>query len=448
MDFSMVTDKAGFLRMSRFMASVLLAGIVVRLLLIPITSSPFDVAAGWVAVIDEIYAGNSLYDADLYKYTPIWGYILSFMSYILNSLGMESFGEMFTSIYQGRELTFGYGYITNLEFNFLIKMPAFIFDILAAFSFHKLVMDLTGDRRKSEIAFALWFLCPVVIMSSAILCMFDSIMIFFMIESIVYFRRKNYMFAGVLLALSILTKAFSAVLLPIMVMYILFEHGTEISRRLRKLASAMVGFLAVVFVTYIGPLMSGEFEDSLWFLTSRSSSYSSGGGFSITAIDFSNIFFYMPAIIAIALLACVIMAYAKEDRDRTFLILAVVMTTLMFCFPFVSYTPTYGIVLTVPIVLLYVLKGRVALIPWVLTIMFVLHGIAHYWETFFYPLAAFTDLVDIGAIVEDMGNGTVYHLILLFMSSAGFVIMMLVLYYYVLPRVKGFIEARRVAHGD
>ena len=125
-------------RLSKKIVLVLLLGLAVRFILAPFTTSPFDVSAGWTAVIQEIYAGNSLYDAELYKYTPVWGYILSIIAYVANIIGMTSFGEMFTSIYPGMELTFGYGFLTNLKFNVLLKIPAIIFDVLAAFAFYRL----------------------------------------------------------------------------------------------------------------------------------------------------------------------------------------------------------------------------------------------------------------------------------------------------------------------
>lgn len=435
-------------RIGRTIALVLIIGLAIRFVLIPFTSSPFDVGAGWTAIIQEIYAGNSLYDAELYKYTPIWGYILSVIAYVANLLGMGSFGEMFTTIYPNTELTFGYGFITNPEFNILLKIPASIFDILAAFAFYRLVMDISGDRRKAEVSFALWFLCPVVIMSSAILCMFDSIMIYFMVESLIFFRRRNMLLAGVFIMLSILTKAFSALLLPLMIAYVLSERHLCVGERLRNLGTAVLGGLIVFLAVYIMPLLSGEFSDSLWFLTSRSDSYASGGGFSMTSISFNNIFFFMPVAIAIVVLACAAMCLSKKDRDRTFLIMTVIITSVMFCFPFVSYTPTYGIVLTLPVILLYVLNGRIAFVPWALTAVFVLHGIAHYWETFFYPLAAFTGLLDVADVVESMGNGTVYGTIQLLMSSAGFVIMVIMLVYYVIPFIKEYRDREVVADGN
>ncbi len=428
-------------------ALALLIGLAVRLLLAPFTTSPFDVSAGWTAVIQEIYAGNSLYDAELYKYTPIWGYILSVIAYVANLLGMTSFGEMFTIIYPDMELTFGYGFITNFEFNMLLKIPSIIFDVLTAFAFYRLVMDITGDRRKSETAFMLWFLCPLVVASSSILCMFDSIMIYFMVESLIFFRRKNMLLAGVFIMLSVLTKVFSSLLVPLMIAYIISERDLAVGTRMKNLAEAVVGGLAAFLAVYIMPMMSGEFMDSLWFLTSRSDTYATGG-FSITSISFNNIFFFVPAIVVILALSCISMYMSRNDRDKTFLILTAVVSTVMFCFPFVAYTPQYGMVLMLPVVLLYVLNGRIAFVPWILMIIFLIHGITYYWEALLFPIAAFTGWMDITGIVTDMGNGAVYYIFQLLMSSAGFVIMMILLDYHVIPFIRDRRERRVIADGN
>ena len=434
-------------RLSKKIVLVLLLGLAVRFILAPFTTSPFDVSAGWTAVIQEIYAGNSLYDAELYKYTPVWGYILSIIAYVANIIGMTSFGEMFTSIYPGMELTFGYGFLTNLKFNVLLKIPAIIFDVLAAFAFYRLVMDITGDRRKSEIAFVMWFLCPLVIASSSILCMFDSIMIYFMIESLIFFRRRNMLLTGVFIMLSVLTKVFSCLLIPLMIAYVVSERDLDVRARSKNLAMACVGGLVAFLAVYIMPIVSGEFVDSLWFLTSRSDTYAAGG-FSVSSISFNNIFFFVPIIVVIMILSCVSMYLSRGNRDKTFLILTVVVSTVMFCFPFVSYTPQYGMVLMLPVVLLYALKGRIAFIPWSLMTIFLIHGITYYWEALLYPIAAFTDWMDVTDIVTNMGNGVVYYAFQLLMSSAGFVIMVIMLVYYVIPFIKEYRGREVIADGN
>ncbi len=416
----------------------LILGLAVRLILIPFTSSPFDVAAGWAAVIEEIYAGNSLYDAEMYKYTPVWGYVLSVLAYVADLIGMDSFGEMFTTIYPGKELTYGYGFITNPAFNTLVKAPALIFDILAAFAFYRLAMDITNDRRKAEISFALWFLCPVVIMSSAILCMFDSIVVFFAVEALILLRRKEMLLAGIFIALSILTKAFFAILLPLVIVYLLSDPDLGLNARLKNLAKSAAGAVAVFLLVYAAPLLCGEFSDSMWFLTSRSEGYSSSGVINLTSLGFNNVFFYVPVILLLILISCIVMARSRRDRDKTLLILVAMTSSLLFCFPFVSYTPTYGVMLLLPVILLYCIWGRIAMIPWVLLLFFVFHWAAHYWETSFYPLAAFTDLISMSDIVEEMGNGTLYYAILLFMSSSGFAIMMIIQRLYAIPELKRY----------
>lgn len=427
---------------SRTVLIALAVGLIVRLVLIPFTSSPFDVSAGWVAVIEEIYAGDTLYDGELYKYPPVWGYILATVSAVADMLGMSSFGDPFTNIYLDRELTFGYCFITNPEFNILVKAPALIFDVLAAFAAYDLVLDVSKDRRKAEIGFVMWFLCPIVIMSSAVLCMFDSIMIFFMIETILLFRRRAYALAGITLALSILTKAFSALLLPLMVAYILSDRDSAPATRIKNLSLALAGFLAVTLVMYLPLLLNGEFADSLWFLSSRSGSYSDSG-FNPAVLSFNNIFFYLPLIIAVLLGSCVYMALCKHRRDERFLTLSIVSLCIMFSFPFVSYTPTYGIVMLPAFLIYYAMKGNAAWIPWLLLLFFVFHGAAHYWSTAFYPLAAWSDSIDISAWPEHIGNTTVYNFILYCMSSAGFIMLLLVACDYILPRI----PQRRSMHG-
>lgn len=427
---------------SRTVMAVLVAGLAVRLVLIPFTSSPFDVSAGWVAVIEEIYAGDSLYDADLYKYTPVWGYILAVAAGAADLLGMSSFGSPFTDIYLERELTFGYCYITDPGFNILIKTPALVFDVLTAFSAYRLVRDISGDDRKAEIGFAMWFLCPVVILSSAVLCMFDSIMIFFMIESIVAFRHRRYGLAGALLAVSILTKAFPAVILPLMAVYVLSERGTPPPKRARNLAAAVLGFAAVLLLMYWPLIANGELADSLWFLSSRGDSYSDIG-FDRNNLSFNNIFFWMPAIAAVLLGSCALMALRREERERTFLALVIVSLSVVFCFPYVSYTPTYGIVMVPAVLILYALEGRVAWLPWALTSFFVLHGIAHYWCTALYPLAAWWDGMDIASLHEYMGDGDLYDGILYCMSSAGLSLMAIAVLWFAVPLVLRYIGGRR-----
>ena len=406
---------------------VLIIGLAIRFVFMPITSSPFDIAAGWVAVTDGIYAGDTIYSSGWYFYPPIWGQLLSVTGVIGDFFGAGSFGDVFPSIYLHERLTIGYGFLTELGYNFFIKVPAVIFDVLAAWAGYALVKRLTGDQKKAVIGFALMFLAPVVIMSSAMLNMFDSIMIFLMLLSLLTFMDERYFLTGIILSLAVFTKVFALLIIPLMLMYVLSNREITLNERAKRIIYALGGFLLITLLVYLPTILSGEFMDSLWFLTSRGSSY---GGFS-TNPDFSNIFFFLPIIAVMYISAIIIMLLRKTEREKTFLWLVVLCLTMMFIFPFVSYTPTYGIVMLPAILIMYSLKGNIAIIPWILLIFFPLHGLLHYWECMFYPLAAFTGFVDMESVVERFPSGGIYYTVQMLMSSAGMVMMAIMTHYLI-----------------
>jgi Predicted integral membrane protein len=390
--------------------AILIVGLVIRFVFMPITSSPFDIGAGWVAIIEGTYSGDTIYESGWYFYPPVWGYILSIISGVADLIGMGSFGSVFTSIYDGQVLTIGHGLLTNLEFNFLVKIPALIFDVLAGLAAYEIVKRLTGDQKKAVIGFALWFLAPVVVMSSSILGMFDSIMMFLMMFSLLTFMDKKYFLTGTLVSIAFFTKIFAIFLIPVMVAYIISERDLSVKERYMNLLRASLGFALVGALIYLPAILTGEFTESLTFFTMRGDMYADSGGFQFSP-TFNNVFFYFPFLIVVYLAIFGYMFTRKREREKTFLWMVILSIIPMFALPFVAYTPTYGITLLPAVLLLFSFKGKIAYIPWLLLFLFPLHGILHYWETLFYPLAAFTDLLDINNIVERFPNGFIYNLV-------------------------------------
>ena len=390
--------------------TIFIVGLAIRLVFMPITSSPFDIGAGWAAIIDGTYSGDTIYESGWYFYPPVWGYILSIISGIADLIGMGSFGDVFTSIYDGQILTIGHGFLTNLGFNFLVKTPALIFDVLTGLVAYELVKRLTGDQKKAVIGFALWFLAPVAIMSSSILGMFDSIMIFLMMLSILTFMDKKYFLTGTLISIAFFTKIFAIFLIPVMVAYIISERDVSLKERYKNLLYSALGFALVGALIYLPAILTGEFTESLTFFTMRNDMYADSGGFQFSP-TFNNVFFYFPLLIAVYIAIFAYMFTRKEEREKNFLWLVMLSIIPIFALPFVAYTPTYGITLLPAILILFSFKGKIAYIPWVLLFLFPLHGILHYWETLFYPLAAFTDLLDINNVVESFPSGFIYDLV-------------------------------------
>ena len=407
---------------SKVILSVLIVGILVRIVLMPFTSSPFDVAAGWVAVIDGFYSGDSVYSSGWLFYPPIWGYILSLIGVFADLIGMGSFGEVFTDIYDEKVLTIGHAMLTNPMFNVLVKIPAVIFDVLGGWTAYEIVKRLTRDQKKATIGFALWFLAPITIMSSAMLCMFDSIMMFLMMLSLLTFMDKRYFSSGCLMSLAILTKVFAILVVPVMIAYIISKRDINIRERTKNLLMLAIGAALMFVIVYLPALLSGEFMDSLWFFTGREDAY---GG--LTAPSFNNIFFYAPFYIVAYIAMFIYMALRKEDQENTFLWLYIISSALIFSMPMIASTPTYGITFLPSILILYALKGKIAMIPWALLIIFPIHGLFHYWETIFYPLAAFTGLWDISNVTEKIPFSLPYSISTWTMFLPGFVMILIVL---------------------
>ena len=406
---------------------ILIVGLIIRFVLMPISASPQDIAV-WAAFNDSIFSGDTIYEAGRNWYPPIWGYFLSVIGAFTNLAGMGSFGDVFTTVYTGSPLVLQYGFLTNLSYTAIVKIPAVIFDILGALGAYLLVKKLTGDQKKAVIGFALWFLAPVVIMSSSVLNMFDSIMVTLMIFSLLTFMNRKYLLAGMLLALAVYTKMFAAVLIPIMIAYLISEREITPNERVKNILIAIAGFLIVTAIVYLPTILGGEFSDSINFFTARHESYS---GFS-TGGGLGNFFFYIP-ILAVAYTAIfAIMFLRKTEREKTFLWLTVVSIVLIFSLPLVSYTPTYGITMLPAILILYSLKGKIALIPWALTILFPIHGMLHYMGTLLYPLGAAgaVNFADVSLLV----HSTIYNLVLIAMPIAGMSVIAIFVYYLTMKK--------------
>ena len=403
-----------------------MVGLVIRLILMPITSSPFDIGEGWAAIIDGFYSGDDLYSSGWYIYTPIWGYILALVGELCQLLGLTSFGDVFL-VYGDKFNCIGYNYVTNLEFNFLVKIPGLIFDILSSWAAYRLAYTITKDEKRSSIVFLAVFLCPMIIQSSSMLGMFDSIMLFFMLSSIHSFIEKRYVTASILLAFGAFTKMFAIILAPIMLIYVLFDKNNDLGIRLKQATICVAVFFIVALVLYIPVIMTDSLKESLMFIYMRSS-YVVPSDF-YAHPDFKNIKVYLPAIIVMEIVMYAVTATSYGHKQETILWVLMLCMVPFFMFPFVCFTPTYGVVLIPAFVLLYSMKGNIAWIPWLVLIVFPIHGIAHYWCQFFYPLGAFTDLVSLESLPQYMGNGAIYTLIQQIMFLSGFVYV-LVLFYY------------------
>lgn len=76
----------------RSLAIAAMIGLAVRFALAPFTTATYDVSS-WAGVINGINMGESLYDTGYYWYAPTWGYILAFLTPIMNALDVNVQGS-------------------------------------------------------------------------------------------------------------------------------------------------------------------------------------------------------------------------------------------------------------------------------------------------------------------------------------------------------------------
>jgi len=127
---------------------------------------------------------------------------------------------------------------------FIIKLPGNLFDIATAFLIFRFLRPRFSFK-VSLAVMAIYAFNPATIFDLAVWGQMDSIYTFFMVASLYSALRSKYELSGGLLALAILTKPQSIVLLPV-VAYIILRNGDW----RRALASA-AAFGAVVFVVVL-----------------------------------------------------------------------------------------------------------------------------------------------------------------------------------------------------
>jgi len=162
------------------LAAILVIGIIVRLILMPISAHPFDVSV-WYGLSENILKDGPL---SLQAFPPLWyHYMMVPIAYGYSWLsGVLSTGAIpMTSIPTALDFypAFNLQYVPGLLFNFIVKIPFLISDIALAVLLYKIVEEITKSKGLAEKAAILWFLNPFVIWISAvgecgILCLLSS----------------------------------------------------------------------------------------------------------------------------------------------------------------------------------------------------------------------------------------------------------------------------------
>lgn len=296
---------------------VIALGIVIRYILGVLFTYPRDIAS-WVVNSENFLMGGGLYGLPGHYYTPVWGYIMAVLTSIAAFTGIPI--SQYVPDFSGATSALPwYTTLPSIEFALLIKTFLFIVDILVAYAIFKIAMHVTNDERKSFIAMAVWFLCPLTIVISSIRVMFENVEILFLLLSLLMLLQKRPLIAGAMLGVSLLVKPYGMFLGILMIGYAYAQTGS-LRYTGRYLAS-----IAITGIVLMAPvIVSGELEEALIWLSARAGNVTSG--YNVTLL-------LMPILVVASAVIAYLIAYVRLTDIRLMIAAGLVLTGAMMVMP-------------------------------------------------------------------------------------------------------------------
>jgi hypothetical protein len=274
-----VGDLKKFVAPSPQVFKFLVIGMMVRLLLAPYTSYPYDTYPFYGAVVGTL-AGTGPYGNVLFTYPPLFSVIYYPLFWVVSHfIDPSSFGMFMPSLIEvSRTTGMMVPFITSPLFNLLLKAPIIIGDVLVGLTLYRVVESRKG-KVAAERAFMIWFLNPLVIFVSSVHGQFDVLAAYFALIGVLSFMDRKFLLSGAFLGLGVLLKLFPAYLvisfgLILLVALIRSSREGRSVDALRHLVSFVAGG-AVSLITILPFLLSSSsFLDYVF----RRGTYSSIGG--------------------------------------------------------------------------------------------------------------------------------------------------------------------------
>lgn len=312
---------------------ILILGLAIRLVFAPVFTYPFDIEH-WGVILQNTESGNGLFGLTGYFYTPAWGYILGFEDLIINLLPGMTYGERFTDLLEIEGMVFPYQTATTTTpvFNFAMKLPLILVDVLVGYLIYRLVMSECGDERKAAIGFGLWFLCPIVIYMSSVQAQFDCISALLTLLCVLLVRRNLFFLAGVIFTIAALIKFFPAFCIFLLCVYVVKATPGRLSWK--NLLLSVSGAVLTALVIFLPQILDGTVMNAFSFVFGRTSEYDLM--LMLRTYPFIGVTLVMLVILAI-------FAWRMDDARRKQDFLVLILAMLSICTIF-SPGPQYWIV--------------------------------------------------------------------------------------------------------
>ena len=319
---------------------IILIGLLIRILLIPFCLV-YD-ANFWTIVIRNMESGNGLYQVEGYYYTPVWGYILGFVSGMQNLL--FDIGDLSVVCYDLFSLLMvdQYAYsdmAISMVFLMDLKIILTVSDLVMSVILYQIVKGRTGDERKAPMAFLLVFICPHIIGASSVVTMPDTMSAMFTLMTIFLLKDDRYFFAGICYALAVWVKFFPIAIVLVLVCYVYVGTDGDVKKAIERIGKSFLGFMLASAVIFYPQFMEGTLPQSLAFLTDRIIEIINWGILSIIGTLLGSI-----AIVAIAVIVGRHMLHAKGDKDDRLMEYSMILLSICMLF----YTNMQYLVTMIP----------------------------------------------------------------------------------------------------
>ena len=400
-------------RMNRPLIKIIISGIIIRLALVPLAFS-FDTSF-WVITGAGFESNRTLYESGNFYYLPPFGYILAALSAIWSQLPFGAGTLALDLVSALRFSSISYTMVSSMAFNLLYSIPLTIFDLITSWIVYSIVLEKTKSNRKANVAFILVFLSPLIIWSSSVAYMFDSLSAMFMMITIYALMKDQYSLAGASLAFATLTKIFPILIAFAILMYIISKSET-VKSTLRNTAVFLSGFIISVIFIMLPVFLNGEMGHALSFLSSRvERSVSISGGLNLIDTIFlptpNKIFAIMPFLLFMIVLSTFLIFLRRGDKDKKLVMASMMSLSLFFMYPQVATYPVIAIPLLALAITYY--GERRWIIPWALfSVLMPIYTMAVFGNAILYTSAVSTGLFDLYALANGH-HGLLYSLHLL-----------------------------------
>lgn len=309
---------SGFLRtrLGRDLFVVTVIGLVVRYVVGVFFTYPTDVNY-WVIVSENLFSNEGLYGLPGYYYTPVWGYLLSAVTFLVGHIGIP-LGEYVPELVGNSMILDWTNTLPTIWYALAIKTVLFIIDLLVAVVLFRIGKELYTERHAFWM-FTLWFLCPFTIVISSVRMMFENLEILFFLLSLLLMITRRPAWAGVMMALSLMTKPYGIFLAILMVGHS-YARSHSMGYTMRYIvASAVTG--AVLFLPVV---LNGQLDQAMMWLTNRASDTSAG---------YNTVLNFTPFIVLASLMASAIIFFKGKGSVDALIIMATIFTSMMLLSP-------------------------------------------------------------------------------------------------------------------